>query len=230
MGGAFSSSNNSSSEPKSKKKKPEISAADRATLDLKVTRDKLQQYKTKLERDDARIIARAKKAKTDGNTKGALSLLKIRQIKKREVESVEQQLLNVLQMVQTIDSKKNEVQVLAAMREGKDALKKMHEETTVDNILNLMDDIQEEHELEKEMNGILQNCSLSVEDEAGIEAELALLMGGQPTSFEIQQQQQQDSEQLPIAPDTTPLPQVPSTKLPATADSLTTSEKVAVAS
>ena len=228
MGGAFSSSNNSSSEPKSKKKKPEISAADRATLDLKVTRDKLQQYKTKLERDDARIIARAKKAKTDGNTKGALSLLKIRQIKKREVESVEQQLLNVLQMVQTIDSKKNEVQVLAAMREGKDALKKMHEETTVDDILNLMDDIQEEHELENEINSLVG--SLSVEDEAGIEAELALLMGGQPTSFEIQQQQQQDSEQLPIAPDTTPLPQVPSTKLPATADSLTTSEKVAVAS
>lgn len=228
MGGAFSSSNNSSSEPKSKKKKPEISAADRATLDLKVTRDKLQQYKTKLERDDARIIARAKKAKTDGNTKGALSLLKIRQIKKREVESVEQQLLNVLQMVQTIDSKKNEVQVLAAMREGKDALKKMHEETTVDNILNLMDDIQEEHELENEINSLVG--SLSVEDEAGIEAELALLMGGQQTSFEIQQQQQQDSEQLPIAPDTTPLPQAPSTKLPATADSLTTSEKVAVAS
>ena len=228
MGGAFSSSNNSSSEPKSKKKKPEISAADRATLDLKVTRDKLQQYKTKLERDDARIIARAKKAKTDGNTKGALSLLKIRQIKKREVESVEQQLLNVLQMVQTIDSKKNEVQVLAAMREGKDALKKMHEETTVDDILNLMDDIQEEHELENEINSLVG--SLSVEDEAGIEAELALLMGGQQTSFEIQQQQQQDSEQLPIAPDTTPLPQVPSTKLPATADSLTTSEKVAVAS
>ena len=228
MGGAFSSSNNSSSEPKSKKKKPEISAADRATLDLKVTRDKLQQYKTKLERDDARIIARAKKAKTDGNTKGALSLLKIRQIKKREVESVEQQLLNVLQMVQTIDSKKNEVQVLAAMREGKDALKKMHEETTVDDILNLMDDIQEEHELENEINSLVG--SLSVEDEAGIEAELALLMGGQPTSFEIQQQQQQDSEQLPIAPDTTPLPQAPSTKLPATADSLTTPEKVAVAS
>ena len=228
MGGAFSSSNNSSSEPKSKKKKPEISAADRATLDLKVTRDKLQQYKTKLERDDARIIARAKKAKTDGNTKGALSLLKIRQIKKREVESVEQQLLNVLQMVQTIDSKKNEVQVLAAMREGKDALKKMHEETTVDNILNLMDDIQEEHELENEINSLVG--SLSVEDEAGIEAELALLMGGQQTSFEIQQQQQQDSEQLPIAPDTTPLPQAPSTKLPATADSLTTPEKVAVAS
>ena len=228
MGGAFSSSNNSSSEPKSKKKKPEISAADRATLDLKVTRDKLQQYKTKLERDDARIIARAKKAKTDGNTKGALSLLKIRQIKKREVESVEQQLLNVLQMVQTIDSKKNEVQVLAAMREGKDALKKMHEETTVDDILNLMDDIQEEHELENEINSLVG--SLSVEDEAGIEAELALLMGGQQTSFEIQQQQQQDSEQLPIAPDTTPLPQAPSTKLPATADSLTTPEKVAVAS
>lgn len=207
---------------------PAISAADRATLDLKNARDRLQKYKVKLEQDDAKIVARAKKAKADGNTKAALNLLKIRKLKTREVESVEAQLLNVLQMVQTIDSKQNEVQVLAAMKEGKDTLQRMHEETTVDDVLNLMDEIQEQNELEQEMNDILVGAnvsSLTIEDDAAIEAELEALMGIAPT----QQQQQPIVEQLPVAPDTQPLPQAPTSELPeAIATKSTTQEKIAV--
>mmetsp|Transcript_6559 Transcript_6559/g.13930 ORF Transcript_6559/g.13930 Transcript_6559/m.13930 type:complete len:230 (-) Transcript_6559:2560-3249(-) len=208
---------------------PAISATDRATLDLKNARDRLQKYKAKLEGDDAKIVARAKKAKADGNTKAALNLLKIRKLKTREVESVEAQLLNVMQMVQTIDSKQNEVQVLAAMKEGKDTLQRMHEETTVDDVLNLMDEIQEEHELEQEMNNIMVGAnisSLTVEDDAAIEAELEALMGISPTQ---KQEERSIVEELPVAPDTQPLPQAPSTKLPeATAAMSTSQEKVAV--
>ncbi len=198
---------------------PAISATDRATLDLKNARDRLQKYKARLEKDDARITARAKKAKAEGNTKAALNLLKIRKLKTREVESIEAQLLNVMQMVQTIDSKQNEVQVLAAMKEGKDTLQRMHEETTVDDVLNLMDEIQEQHELEQEMNDILVGAnvaSLTMEDDAAIEAELEAMMGIAPAA-----------EQLPVAPDTAPLPEAPSTKLPE-ATATKTQEKVAM--
>mmetsp|Transcript_6120 Transcript_6120/g.12618 ORF Transcript_6120/g.12618 Transcript_6120/m.12618 type:complete len:223 (+) Transcript_6120:61-729(+) len=198
---------------------PAISATDRATLDLKNARDRLQKYKARLEKDDARITARAKKAKAEGNTKAALSLLKIRKLKTREVESIEAQLLNVMQMVQTIDSKQNEVQVLAAMKKGKDTLQRMHEETTVDDVLNLMDEIQEQHELEQEMNDILVGAnvaSLTMEDDAAIEAELEAMMGIAPAT-----------EQLPVAPDTAPLPEAPSTKLPE-ATATKTQEKVAM--
>lgn len=204
---------------------PAISAADRATLDLKNARDRLQKYKTRLETDDARITARARKAKAEGNTKAALNLLKIRKLKTREVETIEAQLLNVMQMVQTIDSKQNEVRVLAAMKEGKDTLQRMHEETTVDDVLNLMDEIQEQHELEQEMNDILVGAnvsSLTLEDDAEIEAELEALMGITPATKQVE-------DQLPVAPDTQPLPQAPSTKLPeATAITAKTQGKVAM--
>ncbi len=199
---------------------PAISAADRATLDLKNARDRLQKYKSRLEQDDARITARAKKAKADGNTKVALNLLKIRKLKTNEVETIEAQLYNIMNMVQTIDSKQNEVQVLAAMKEGKDALKLMHEKTTVDDVLNLMDEIQEQHELEQEMNDILVGAnvsSLTMEDDAAIEAELEALMGIVPAT----------TEQLPVAPDSQPLPEAPTTKLPE-AEATTTPEKVAM--
>lgn len=199
---------------------PAISAADRATLDLKNARDRLQKYKARLEKDDARLTARAKKAKTEGNTKAALNLLKIRRLKTREVETIEAQLFNILNMVQTIDSKQNEVQVLQAMKEGKDTLQRMHEETTVDDVLNLMDEIQEQHELEQEMNDILVGAnvaSLTLEDDAELEAELEALIGSSAPEEEIQ---------LPVAPGTQPLPEAPSTKLPETTPA--TEEKVAM--
>mmetsp|Transcript_16018 Transcript_16018/g.37117 ORF Transcript_16018/g.37117 Transcript_16018/m.37117 type:complete len:232 (+) Transcript_16018:120-815(+) len=211
--GSFSSKENSASQTTSARKRgpsPAISATDRATLDLKNARDRLQKYKTKLENDDSKIISRAKKAKAEGNTKAAINLLKIRKLKTREVESVEAQLLNVMQMVQTIDSKQNEVQVLAAMKEGKDTLQRMHEETTVDDVLNLMDEIQEQNELEQEMNDILLGAnigSLTVEDDAAIEAELEELMGISSLP------QKATSEQLPGAPNAQPLPKAPETKL-----------------
>jgi hypothetical protein len=193
-------------------------------LDLKNARDRLQKYRNKLEQDEGRLVARAKQAKAEGKTKAALNLLKIRKMKLNEVETVEAQLLNVMQLVQTIDSKQNETQVLAAMKIGKDTLQRMHEETTVDDILNLMDDIQEQNELEREMNDILMGgpSSLSVEDEAAVEAELEALM----QSTLPQQEQQQE---LPVAPTDKPLPEAPTTKLPDTVVVETTSPEGRVA-
>jgi len=198
-----------------------ISDVDRAVLDLKNSRDRLNRYKKKLESDEERLIARAKQAKQDGQTKNALNLLKLRKIKLREVESVEGQLLTVMQMVQTIDSKQNEAQVLAAMAKGKDTLQKMHEETSVEDVLDLMDSITEQNEIEHEISNILEGVpSLSVEDEAAVEAELEAMMV---------MTQGQTTENLPVVPDTKPLPTVPTNKLPqhTTAEK---EEKMAVAS
>ena len=66
--GSFSSKE-SSAAPTTRKRTPPpaISDTDRATLDLKNARDRLQKYKTRLEQDDSKIIARAKQAKADGN-------------------------------------------------------------------------------------------------------------------------------------------------------------------
>jgi hypothetical protein len=95
------------------------------------------------------------------------------------------------------------------MAKGKDTLQKMHEETSVDDVLDLMDQIQEQNEIEREISNILEEApSLSVEDEAAVEAELEALM------------QQQLTVDLPAVPDTKPLPAAPTSKLhePVTAE------------
>jgi charged multivesicular body protein 6 len=200
-----------------------ISSVDRSMLDLKNARDRLSKYKAKLELDESKLVSRAKAAKQAGQTSTALGLLKLKKYKQREMESVEGQLLTVLQMCQTIDSNQNQSQVLSAMAQGKDALAKMHATTTVDDVLDLMDQIQEQHELEKEISDILQNVpELSVEDEAAVEAELEALIIAQQ-----QQQQSTTTTEFPTAPTTKPevLPTVPTTNLLPQAE-----KKVAVAS
>ena len=206
-----------------KKAKPTISEVDRAVLDLKNARDRLSKYQQKLEADEARLVERAKQAKRKGQTNVALQLLKIKKIKNAEVQNVSQQLLTVLQMVQTIDSKQNEAQVLQAMRVGKDALQKMHEETSVEDVLDLMDEIKEQAEVEREISGILQGVpELSLEDEAAVEAELEALM---------MEENGVVVDQLPEVPQTQPLPVAPTTPLPDVVAATTESEQpVAIAS
>lgn len=184
---------------KSSPKKPEITEIDRAILDLKNARDRLQKYRTKLENDEARLVQQARIARDAGKKERALGLLRLRKYKQSQAATCEDQLLNVLKMVETIDSKKNESILLSALAVGKDTLKKMHEETTVDDVLNLMDEIKEELEVENEITEILSAVpTLSVADEEAVEAELAAMemeMNGMPS-------------------DKIELPDVPTDKLP----------------
>jgi charged multivesicular body protein 6 len=172
MGGAFSSS----STPVSKNAAASISPIDRAVLDLKNARDRLQRYRQKLERDDAALLIKAAAARDAGQTKKALGILRLKKYKQVQAAACEDQLLTVLQMVETIDSKQNDSAVLQAMAIGKDTLKKMHEETTVEDVLELMDQVSEEIAVEQEINEILQGVPmLSVDQEEAVEAELLAL-------------------------------------------------------
>lgn len=153
-----------------------ITTVDRAILDLKNARDRLQKYRTKLGLEEVKLLQRAKEAKEAGRTQQALGLLRLKKYKSRSVQDVEAQLLTVLQMVETIDSRRNDVQMLGALRAGKDALAQLQKETTVEDILELMDQIQEQNEVEKEVAEILSNVpALSAADEALVEAELEAL-------------------------------------------------------
>jgi hypothetical protein len=225
MGAAFSIES-SSTQKKKRVLGGSVSDIDRAVLDLKNARDRLNRYKKKLDQDEGKIVARAKKAKQEGQTKNALNLLRLRKIKTREVETVEAQLLTIMQMVQTIDSKQNESQVLAAMAKGKNTLQKMHEETSVDDVLDLMDAITEQTEVEREISKILEGVPtmLSVEDEAAVEAELETMM------LEMLGEQQTTTTALPTVPTSAPLPVAPTGELQGPATVEKAEERVAVAS
>eukprot|EP00568_Trieres_chinensis_P004071 CAMPEP_0183294394 /NCGR_PEP_ID=MMETSP0160_2-20130417/2757_1 /TAXON_ID=2839 ORGANISM="Odontella Sinensis, Strain Grunow 1884" /NCGR_SAMPLE_ID=MMETSP0160_2 /ASSEMBLY_ACC=CAM_ASM_000250 /LENGTH=225 /DNA_ID=CAMNT_0025455715 /DNA_START=70 /DNA_END=747 /DNA_ORIENTATION=+ len=196
---------------KPKKKAPPggtISDVDRAVLDLKNARDRLQKYRTKLDADEKKILERAKKSKAAGDEKGALILLRLRKHKLKEADNVNAQLLTVLEMVDTIAGKENEKEIVAAMRTGKDALKALHDEMGVDEILDLMDEVQEGNEVEKQISDIIaQGAGMDAADESEVERELE----------ELEREMAAEAAEAAgeAEPATVPsMPEVPTSKLP----------------
>eukprot|EP00587_Corethron_hystrix_P009639 CAMPEP_0113312308 /NCGR_PEP_ID=MMETSP0010_2-20120614/9193_1 /TAXON_ID=216773 ORGANISM="Corethron hystrix, Strain 308" /NCGR_SAMPLE_ID=MMETSP0010_2 /ASSEMBLY_ACC=CAM_ASM_000155 /LENGTH=223 /DNA_ID=CAMNT_0000168113 /DNA_START=114 /DNA_END=785 /DNA_ORIENTATION=+ /assembly_acc=CAM_ASM_000155 len=178
MGGIFSHSEKEGKKSSGKANNIKIDSTDRAVLDLKVSRDKLRRYKTKLSVDEVKLLSRAKKCSTAGNKSMALGLLKLRKHKLRDVENVEKQLLTVYEMISTISMTKEEMKVVSALKAGKEALESLHKEMSVDDVLKLMDEVSEQNEIEEEISTILTNGiggGLSTADEAEIEDELDAL-------------------------------------------------------
>lgn len=203
MGGVFGK-HQSSSKGQHGKMSAQITDVDRAVLDLKNARDRLQRYRKQLERDDTRMLEQAKKAKESGLKERALGLMRLRKYKQTQLKSCEDQLLNVHQMVDTIDSKQNEAAVLEALKAGKDSLKKMHEETSVEDVLKLMDEVTEEIQVENEINEILQGVpTLDPADEDAVEAELAALVA------EMNGATDQTIPSMPEVPVTPAMPSAP---------------------
>jgi len=169
--GAFHSSSKNKSKAAPVKKGGTITPIDRATLDLKVSRDGLSKYRKKLELDTDKLAARAKSLHAEGKTKNALQLLKIRKYKLQEADRVEEQLLTVFRMIDKIAEKQNEQEVVQAMKRGKDALGKMHEQMGIDDVLDLMDDIRDQDEVEKRINEMLGSEGLGSEEDVLAELE-----------------------------------------------------------
>ncbi|CAB9523976.1 body protein 6 [Seminavis robusta] len=200
MGGAFSSSSKSTTNKKSIAQS-QVTDVDRAILDLKNARDRLTKYNASLETSIEKLVERAKAAKEAGRTQTALGLLRLKKYKQAQVESCQTQLLNVHQMIETIDSQQRNAQLVESMKAGKDALAKLHAETTVDDVLNLMDEISEQHGVEQEITDVINGAvpSLTADQEEAVEAELAALeaelAGTTPTTTTTT-----EKLDLPIAP------------------------------
>jgi hypothetical protein len=139
----------------SNKKGDMINQIDRATLDLKISRDKLSRYRAKLTLDSDLLATRARSLHADGKTNNAIQLLRLRKFKLQEANRADEELLTILRMVDSVAERHNERDVLLAMKRGTDALQLIHEQIRVDDILELMDEIRDQDEVERRINLVL---------------------------------------------------------------------------
>lgn len=202
-----------------------ITPLDRATLDLKNSRDRLSKYRKKLNLDADKLASRAKALYADGNKSYALKIMKLRKYKLQEADRVEEQLLTVLRMVDKISEKQNEQEVIAAMKRGKDALQILHDEMGIDDVVNLMDDIRDQDEVEKKINEVLGEEGMRVVEEMG---------GDDDILAELEQLEEEIKSEAAATQETgsVALPDAPSKPLPAVEEPTATTEgkKLAVAS
>jgi len=143
-----------------------VNAQDKAILDLKNSRDRLRRYQNNLSVSEAKLKSRALAYMKEGRKDLALMVLKFRKKKMKESENVEGQLLKVMEMVQSINWQSSQSSVLKSLQQGKEMLKKMHEEMSVDDVIELMDDINEEIDKESRIGEILgRGVSLDTVDD-----------------------------------------------------------------
>ena len=132
-------------------------------------------------------------------------------------------------MVDAISEKRNESEVVVAMKVGKDALKRLHEEMGVDDVLELMDEIEDGHEVERQINELLGGEGMSAGEmaDADVAAELEALEreveaeakgeagpGGATSVAEEVKEEEEEEKPTPEEETNAPLPEVPTKPLP----------------
>ena len=85
--------------------------------------------------------------KKKGDKKGALLALKKKKLQETQLEKVENQIMNLEQMIQTVDWKVQELQVIEAMKEGKNALEDLNNMMKIEDVEQLM--LENEEALQK---------------------------------------------------------------------------------
>ncbi|KAK2584843.1 hypothetical protein KPH14_006282 [Odynerus spinipes] len=183
-----------------KKSQSRVTEQDKAVLQLKQTRDKIKQYQRRIEVTLEKERLLAKKLIQNGQKDRALLLLRKKKFQEQILSKTDGQLENLERMVHDLEFAQVEIRVVDGLKTGNEALKKLHDILSIDEIEKVMDETREGVEKQKELNDVLSG-TLTEEDETEVEAELDALLAA-----EIE-------EAVPEIPEDVTLPEVP-TDLP----------------
>ncbi|XP_066026728.1 charged multivesicular body protein 6-A-like [Pocillopora verrucosa] len=185
--------------------KPKITKQDEAVLLLKLQRDKLKQHQKEIQQNLEKDRQLAKKLLQEGKKNEAKLLLRKRKYQEQILERTHNQLKNLKEMVQQVQDAKSagqlaqiEFQVANVLREGNEALKKMHEIMSIEDAEG-MDETTEGIEYQRKIDELLSG-SLTQEDEDAVLQEL-------------EEMTKSVTEKPPEVPTEEPLPEVTSKEL-----------------
>ncbi|CAG8613610.1 6356_t:CDS:2 [Paraglomus occultum] len=158
-----------------------ITPQDRAILDLKVQRDRLKQYSKKIQIVALREKEIAKEALLTGNKRKALLALKKKKYQEALLEKTETQLINLEELTQSIEFALVEKEVLAGLARGNEILKEIHNEISLEQVEQLMEDTADAIAYQNEIEELLSG-KITDEDEEEIMQELEAIVEEQIAS------------------------------------------------
>eukprot|EP01135_Chromosphaera_perkinsii_P000496 Nk52_evm50s96 gene=Nk52_evmTU50s96 len=181
-----------------KKKGGEVTSQDRAVLHLKTQRDKLRQYQKKIETVLEKEKEMAKKFLGEGRRDKAMFLLRKKKYQENLLAKTDAQMMNLEEMVNSIEFAKVEQDVLEGLKSGNDVLKEIQGEMSIDEIDRIMDDTREAIAYQNEIDEALSG-KLTDEDDEAILKELDELIELENAGKELDVEQK-----LPDVPSTEP--------------------------
>jgi len=148
-----------------------------STLDhLRELEDLLQRKQNHLETSIEALIAEARKHGTK-NKRAALLALKRKKRLEAELLRIDGTLTTLELQREALESAKNNLQVLGAMKDAANVLKNAQKHVTADKVLDIMDEVNEQQEIAREIADAMSNpiAANSMVDEAELERELEAL-------------------------------------------------------
>ncbi|CAD6930623.1 unnamed protein product [Tilletia controversa] len=151
-----------------------ITAQDRAILDLKLQRDKIRQYRKKLQAVADRDHELARDALARGERQKALTALRRRKYQESLLAKTESQLSTLEELVSNIEFSQIQQSVMLGLQQGNEVLRSIHKELSVEKVEQLMDETAEAQAYQKEVEELLAS-RMSAEEEDAVQEEMRLL-------------------------------------------------------
>ncbi|WFD43129.1 Vacuolar protein sorting-associated protein 20 [Malassezia psittaci] len=190
----------------SSSKGPIITKHDRAVLDLKLQRDRLRRYQskvrvarlTKLEYVLDKEYKIARDALATGQRSRAKLALQRRAYQRGLIEKTDQQLSTLQELVSTIEFAQMEQSIMYGLEQGNQVLKEIHTEMSLDRVDDLMSDTAEAQQYQQ----------LTIEEQEEVEEQLKNLAAEIRPALDADQADTVPI--LPSAPAQTPVTELPS--------------------
>ncbi|KAJ8037110.1 Charged multivesicular body protein 6 [Holothuria leucospilota] len=157
-------------------KQSRVTEQDKAVLQLKQQRDKIQQYQQKIELNLEKERQLAKKLIQDGKKERALLLLKKKRYQEQMLKRTDGQLENLEKMVSELEFSQIQAKVVEGLKRGNESLKKMHELLSIEEVERIMEETNEGIETQREIDEILAG-GLTDEDEDAVLEEYEKMFG-----------------------------------------------------
>jgi charged multivesicular body protein 6 len=145
---------------------------DRAILQLKVQKDRLHKYTIQIRLVIAREVAIAKQLLKQEKKPNALLALKRKKYQENLLDQTERQMLNLEELVHSIQFAEMQKQVFDALKQGNSVLSRLNQETSMEEVERLMDDTREAVEYQHQISELM-GSQLNEEDEADVERTIA---------------------------------------------------------
>ena len=183
------------------RKAPKITAQDKAILQLKIQRDKLAKTGTKIQTIIKRENQIARQCIRQGDRKRALLALKKRKYQESLLDTVAKQSDSLETLINTIEFKLIEKDVVYGLQEGSKVLKQLNTELSIDKVDKIMDDTAEGVQYQEELSERLgELMPRALDDEVDEELEKMEREEAERTGETKAKKTDTNISDLPVAP------------------------------
>ena len=155
----------------------QMTQLDKSKLEVKRGKNRISKFSKKLEQQIVKLDQDARNYLKSGNKKKALYTLRLKKLKIKSLDDVEQKILSLEKILLDIESTEMTQESLKAVQNGTNALNEMHRIMSVEDVEQIMADNEEALDEANEIASLLSGESFDLTDEEELEAELNALSG-----------------------------------------------------